>query len=676
MSCFSFRGLFGKNHAASNFPILGDRFQKLGTNEAAITTHQNPSRASKETPQPLWQPLRRHEKLISASLLFLFATCLGAWFHHFAQSPLFHSPAIDEALHFDWIRALAAGNGSPEIPYFRAPLYMWIFSLPARLGASLTTLRLLSTLLAFVNLLLLAQLVKRHLGSLARIALLFISLFAASWIYFAPMLLIVHSLIFWLLLSTYFYLRIRTDAHDESKSAASQSKRRRLFYMPAILSGLSLGLACISRPNALLLLPALALSILFLGPLRKSWSGALSALLAACAPILLVASINAFPSSGVFIASQGGVNFWIGNNPQADGKSATLPEVGASWERADASELAQRTARAELSPAEESSFYYRRALSWIQEEPASWFHLMGEKSRALLRHKLIGNNTDPRMLSAQAPWIALIFPWSWTFILLAGGVALSTGYPRHARLRRWCITVIALYALGILLFFTNERFRLVLIPFLIIPAADLLAHLLEAQSIAFSFIWNQKKKALLLAFLTCLGWAEFTGGQDTHRGGWHNYQIGNAHQRLGETEAAAQAWKAAVKADPSLVGPRLNLGILFSSRGMHEEAERLFLEEIAAFPVNGAAKNALGASYLGRGRLDSSIHFFDQALQDRPALHDANFNLGLALATRGLVALEKGDSLQARQDLDRLLKDSAYRGKGYQRLSVLKDSPK
>jgi len=44
----------------------------------------------------------------------------------------------------------------------------------------------------------------------------------------------------------------------------------------------------------------------------------------------------------VLIASQGGINFYIGNNPYADGTSAVIPEFGNTWQYSDCEYLVQK----------------------------------------------------------------------------------------------------------------------------------------------------------------------------------------------------------------------------------------------------------------------------------------------------------------------------------------------
>ena len=115
-------------------------------------------------PRPFW---------IAAALLLLAAVLLRVdWQLAFRELPLAHSPAIDEALHWEWAQALAEGRGSPERPYFRAPLYPWWLGALHAAGLGLDGLRWVGTALGLGSLLLLAGLGLRHLSRGAALWLL------------------------------------------------------------------------------------------------------------------------------------------------------------------------------------------------------------------------------------------------------------------------------------------------------------------------------------------------------------------------------------------------------------------------------------------------------------------------------------------------------------------------
>jgi hypothetical protein len=79
--------------------------------------------------------------------------------------------------------------------------------------------------------------------------------------------------------------------------------------------------------------------------------------------------------------SQFGPNFYIGNNPGADGTYASLRfgRGAPEYERQDATELAELAAGRTLSPSEVSSYWTNRALDFISGQPGAWLALMGRK---------------------------------------------------------------------------------------------------------------------------------------------------------------------------------------------------------------------------------------------------------------------------------------------------------
>ena len=79
--------------------------------------------------------------------------------------------------------------------------------------------------------------------------------------------------------------------------------------------------------------------------------------------------------------SQFGSNFYIGNNPNADGTYASIRfgRGAPEFERLDAKEVAEESVGRTLSPSEVSSFWTGRALGYITSQPLSWLKLTGRK---------------------------------------------------------------------------------------------------------------------------------------------------------------------------------------------------------------------------------------------------------------------------------------------------------
>ncbi len=171
-----------------------------------------------------------------------------------------------------------------------------------------------------------------------------------------------------------------------SSRSRSNGARRRCSSS----AGLVLGLSAIARPSILILVPVLPFVFRHAAAPRKGaenepvrgygrplWSSAGS--LVFILPVLVrnfVVGRDFVP-----IASQGGVNFYIGNNPQSNGSQAMVPGA-----RADlygtyqgAIELAEKDAGRKLKPSEVSNYYTRKALDFIVTEPADAASLFFKK---------------------------------------------------------------------------------------------------------------------------------------------------------------------------------------------------------------------------------------------------------------------------------------------------------
>ena len=408
-----------------------------------------------------------------------------------SQNPIFDSPILDEKIHHEWASLSAAGEdwsvdpGTGEaIAYFRAPLYIWflagvykIFGIDPGFAPRLIQ-SLVGALGCGLLLLLGARLFNRTVGILAGLAA------ALNWIlvFFDNELLIVPLIVF---LDIAFVLLLVIAAE----------KRRWPLWAAA---GLLMGLSAIARPNILLFAPPLCVWILLLARrssgARRTYAGWKGGVGHACAfglallvPILPITARNLVVGDDtVLIASQGGVNFYIGNNPDTDGVTAVVPGTSNNWWEAyfATHAMAERALGHKPKPSEVSRFFFDKGLQfWIDDPKLAAYSLMMKLRYFFCRQEYANNKciyTFTEEFTPVTAWLPLGF-WIvaplgllglFISLFARGSVAPGRGGEAPGMLRLFPLWgFILFYTLSVVIFFITARFRVPVVPFLIIYAA-------------------------------------------------------------------------------------------------------------------------------------------------------------------------------------------------------------
>jgi len=255
-------------------------------------------------------------------------------------------------------------------------------------------------------------------------------------------------------LGTAFVLQRAVDRSDGLETAPRAPRAIAL----ALLAGGLAGAAALIRPAMLFFLP-LALTWLLIRR-RPALAVAMAAAALAVITPWTLRNIRAHDRF-VLIASEGGVTFWTGNHPlaQGEGDLAANPDL----KRA---ELTFRNAHPGLTAEELEPLYYRDALRWIVEHPSQWAALIARK--AFYTVVPVGPSyavhSARYRVASVAPYL-LLLPFA-----VVGARRLSLGPHRPVALFLLAGSAI----LGCLVFFPQERFRIPIIdPVLIVSAAAL-----------------------------------------------------------------------------------------------------------------------------------------------------------------------------------------------------------
>jgi len=553
--------------------------------------------------------------------------------------PFFAHPLNDPAVHDRWARGLLDGTWPPAAPFFRAPLYPFllgglyaVFGPENRLAALLVQ-ALVSAFGAGLAGLAADRICGRRAGWLAGLLL------AASWtsLHFAGELLDVSTAVTLLLLTLWLLLR------DDGEGAATPG-RAALF-----VAGLALGLAAITRPTILILLPVAAW---YLGRHRRLRATAAWLALAAglALPILPVTAHNLLRGGDLVpIASSGGVNFFVGNNEHSSGQTAFLPGLPPDWsgEAGAAFDLARRETGRDLSPAQADRWYLGRGLCFWVERPGAALKLTARKVGLLLAPEERSNNEN-LYFWRQRSWLLRWPVWpGWGLVLFLAVLGFFRRDLHPAR-RFLLLGSAAAYALAVVIFFVNARYRLPALALLTIPAGAGLDRVIAAlRARRWPDAWRGPALAvvLLAAGLAVDATTMRDRGDDDFFFSWTT--LGDGFLASGDAAAAREAYVEAVRinqADPQPfhrdeeddLYPRL-AGIL-GREGRGAEAVDLLRGWVRQRPAHTPARILLGERLLESGDAAGADAEFARALAAAPGNLSARLGLAWSLQRQGRAA--------------------------------------
>jgi len=363
-----------------------------------------------------------------------------------------------------------------------------------------------------------------------------------------------------------------------------ESARRRPIF--SLVLGLSAGLFAVTRPNILAVFPVLLGWLFFAseGGNRVRFERIAFAL---CGAILIIAPVtihNLSYGSRSLIATQGGINLYLGNNPETDGITPVLPGFGGDWTLDEAWRTAEIEAGRPLDADKLDRYYRRKAFDFFKGDPRRAAGLMFRKVLLLASGLEHGNNGSPEFFKRFSP--ALRSPFGWRFLLPAA--LFIAPLIRWNRQRALLALFFLAYSATVVLFFVNARFRLPLL----VPLICLIAAAASGEPFVKSRLRIVSSVALLIAGIAVC--CAFPAGRLGDRGLAESYfALGNLHLRGGAVESADSLYSLALETSPEIDRANLNRGIVAFRRGDYRTARDFFEREAKS------GKRALALSNLG-----------------------------------------------------------------------------
>ena len=382
-------------------------------------------------------------------------------------------------------------------------------------------------------------------------------------------------------------------------------------------AGVLWGLAATATPNILFAVPAASW-----WAWRRIRTLAMPGLfvLGVALPVLAVAARNwMVAGETVLISSNGGINFYIGNNPDYDRTIRLRP--GGEFER-----LAQEPENLGIVKASARSRYFAgRAWQFLREYPAEAFRLYARKARDLVAGREIPRNQDPYVYRRESSLFSLLlwrsfvsFPFGLVAPLaLAALVAGSRGSSDDRRSGvRLLLLYAASYALSILLFFPTDRYRLSLVPVMALLSGNLLAAV--PASLRRPGVIAALLGGLVLFNLDALHPGESYPEEEALNRAY-------ALRSKGRVEEARDAYLQAILLNPRRIDAYNSLATMAAEQGRWDEAVARYTDLLEVAPDFVDVRRSRGEAYLALGRKEDARREWQVAIHLAPGA-------GLALA--------------------------------------------
>lgn len=507
---------------------------------------------------------------------------------------LFEHPALDEERYVGEARRLAAGRTYEPRAFYQPPgiLFLVGFALRA-FGASLYPARVLGALAGTATCALVYFIAKR--------------LFDRNVALLAAAIVAIHGgLIFsggellpatWAGLFDLGALYLLSDAAGSARKSAA--------------AGLLLGISALFTP-VILPFALVAAVMLYREATDKRVAFAFMAMV--MAPIVPVTLRNwEHGHELVLISTNGGINFFIGNNEHYFQTIAVRP--GPHW--SELAELPYRTAHVE-APGASSTWFTARGLSFWAGHPLQAIGLYLRKVFLFFHGTEIPRDFDLYQARAGSPVLrALAWPAPFAFpaaVVMPLAIVGMVIFRREAK-KLWVpLAFVAMQVVVVSLFFASARYRVPAVPVLAIFASAAVFALRKRP------MWAAVPLALavLLSLPTRETKMRFPAEPDLFRG--------LAHRDLGDARAALADFERATLADPNDARPWFEIGVSLDALGRPLDAAKAWERASACGPTDprprrmaGAIHMRLAAQKLQAGESEAAVAELRRAFEIDPA---------------------------------------------------------
>lgn len=376
--------------------------------------------------------------------------------------------------------------------------------------------------------------------------------------------------------------------------------RRRPSQWVLAGSGLCFGLSSLCQPSHLLTFAGLVAwwTIGRRGTegdlLRETLQGA--ALLSSCAVLcLLPSTLHNYERSGAFIlvSGQGGVTFYQGNNPRAEGAYSTPVEFSGSKEhqQLEARENAEKAKGPGLDDGRVSAYFGQRGLEYLRSDLGHTAWLLWRKARYWMGSAELASEYTLSVERRLSGVIRLfVVPFGWIV-----GLAFSSAFPLLSKRLAWervapLLVVVGFNLLSTLLFFFASRYRA--------PAVAALSVLAGAGAADLLQRWRKSSSPTRFLFavpsvVVCLLSLSVGREAESLQAAAQLYNFGNEAFEREKFEQAVRLYESAAETRRKTPDLFFNLGQARAKMGDRQGAREAWERVLELDPNDEAARHLI-----------------------------------------------------------------------------------
>jgi tetratricopeptide (TPR) repeat protein len=333
----------------------------------------------------------------------------------------------------------------------------------------------------------------------------------------------------------------------------------------------------------------------------------------------------------IILPYSGGINFYIGNNPNYKETITTRP--GLAWRKL--TELPKEQGIEDRYQTQQ--FFFEKTMDYATAEPLSFLKGLVYKTAQFFNSREMPRNVDIYLFRR---WSVLLSAGLWKvggfgfpFGLLLPLAAVGAGYWwRRIPAPIWLFAIF--YPASVILVFVTSRYR--------VPTTPLMSVLAAGGCLAIWQVIQRRQWKRLLILLTAFAWIGLTSSvfgpfypeQLDFEPELH-YVLGDSLDKRDRRAEAIEAYSKAISLRSEYVEAHHNLGLLLVDEGKVAQAIAHYNTALKFDPENAGVHDDMGMALSKKGKIEEAIKHYEKAIRLNPKSSSAHDNLGTALFKQG-----------------------------------------